>query len=394
MFERPLKQVLSERILAPKSFIQVLTGPRQVGKTTLISQIIDQIDIPAHFVSADAVPFGNQEWLSLQWELARQKMRGYAAKEYLLVIDEIQKIPHWSEIVKREWDADLRNHLPIKVVILGSSRLLLEQGLTESLAGRFETHYLGHWPYAEMRAAFGWEPEQFVWFGGYPGAAPLITDPERWRRYINDSLIETSISKDVLMLSRVEKPALLRRLFELGSTYSGQILSYTKIMGQLQEAGNTTTLAHYLQLLDTAGLLGGIEKYSPNLIRQRASSPKFQVHNMAFLSAQSSDSQAEVRNQPAKWGRWIESAVGSHLLNASLTERFKLFYWRNKGMEVDFVIERRGQTLGLEVKSGISLTNRGINAFQAQFPAAKVMVVGNGGVPWQDFLSTNPLDFF
>ena len=187
--------------------------------------------------------------------------------EYLLVVDEIQKIENWSEIVKQQWDKDTRENINIKVILLGSSRLLIQKGLTESLAGRFETFYLGHWSFAEMQAAFQWSIEQYVYFGGYPGSASLINDEERWKNYIKDALIETSISKDILMLTRVDKPALLKRLFELGCLFSGQILSFTKIIGQLQDAGNTTTLANYLKLLSDCGLLGGLEKYAGNVIR-------------------------------------------------------------------------------------------------------------------------------
>ncbi len=223
----------------------------------------------------------------------------------MLIIDEIQKIGNWSEAVKREW-SDTAQRQSLKVVLLGSSRLLLQQGLTESLAGRFETLFIGHWSYREMKEAFDFTLDQYVWFGGYPGAATLINDEERWRRYITDSLIETSISKDILMLTRVDKPALMKRLFELGCGYSGQILSYTKILGQLQDAGNTTTLAHYLRLFNTAKLLGGLEKYSPEMVRRRASIPKFQVHNTALISAQQQHSFQEIAANPSRWGRWVE----------------------------------------------------------------------------------------
>ena len=205
-----------------------------------------------------------------------------------------------------------------------------------------------------MRDAFGMSENKFAWYGGYPGAASLIDNEPRWRAYVRDALIETSISKDILMLTRVDKPALMKRLFELGALYSGQILSYTKMLGQLQDAGNTTTLSHYLQLLSTAGLLSGIEKFDPATLRQRASSPKFQVHNAALMSAQTSESFQQVQATPNQWGRWVESAVGAHLLNASLTEDFRLFYWRQGNQEVDFVLEKGGKVIGLEVKSGSS----------------------------------------
>lgn len=279
MYERfYLKQVKS-RIEEPRKFIQVILGPRQVGKTTMVNQLLPQLSISYVSESADAISATNSAWLMQAWETARLKMKASGASEYLLVIDEIQKIDNWSEIVKQQWDKDTRENVNIKVILLGSSRLLIQKGLTESLAGRFETFYLGHWSFAEMETAFGWSIEQYIYFGGYPGSALLINDEERWKSYIKDSLIETSISKDILMLTRVDKPALLKRLFEIGCLYSGQILSYTKITGQLQDAGNTTTLANYLKLLSDCGLLGGLEKYAGSVVRQRSSSPKFQVYN-------------------------------------------------------------------------------------------------------------------
>jgi uncharacterized protein len=310
--------------------------------------------IPVHFASADLVSSGQPGWISQQWEAARIRLRQSEQQEAILIIDEIQKISNWSESVKKEWDADCWRQLSLKVVLLGSSRLLLQQGLTESLAGRFETIYLGHWSYREMRDAFHFTPEQYVWFGGYPGSPALIDDEERWRRYITDSLIETSISKDILMLTRVDKPALMNSLFELRCGYSGQILSYTKILGQLQEAGNTTTLAHYLQLLDTAGVLGGLEKYSPEKIRRRSSSPKFQVHNTALVSAQQPHSFHEISEKPELWGRWVESAIGAHLINHTRTGALNLFYWHQGNHEVDIVLEYKGKVIGLEIKNGRS----------------------------------------
>ena len=246
MFERIHLQTIKKRINESRKFIQVILGPRQVGKTTMMTQLLSQINIPYTFESADAISATNSTWLLQVWETARLQMKVSKTDEYLLVIDEIQKINNWSEVIKQQWDQDSRERTNIKVILLGSSRLLIQKGLIESLTGRFETLYLGHWSYLEMQAAFGWGVEQYVYFGGYPGSASLIEEENRWKNYINDALIETSISKDILMLTRVDKPALLKQLFELGSLYSGQILSFTKIIGQLQDAGNVTSLAYYL----------------------------------------------------------------------------------------------------------------------------------------------------
>lgn len=394
MFQRPHLKELISRIKEPRKLLQVIMGPRQVGKTTLVNQLAEEIGIQSYFVSSDAVPFSDGTWLVQQWETARQRMAINGSSDFLLIIDEIQKISNWSETVKLLWDTDSREKRPLKVILLGSSRLLLQQGLTESLAGRFETTYMSHWSFLEMRTAFDWTLDQYIWFGGYPGSADMIGNEERWKNYISQSLIETSISKDILMLTRVNKPALMRRLFELGCHYSGQILSFTKILGQLQDAGNTVTLAHYLELLDTAGLLGGIEKYTGDIIRKRGSSPKFQVHNTALISAQCNEFFEDVKNDPKEWGRIVESSIGAHLVNSSLTEGFKIYYWREGNSEVDFILERRGKVIGLEVKSGDDQNRSGLSDFQKQFNPDKILLIGKSGITVEEFLTLNPVSLF
>lgn len=394
MIQRKEIQMIKSRINEPRRFIQVIMGPRQVGKTTLMHQLLKQIDIEYHFVSADAVSASNSVWIEQIWETARIKMRQSGANEMLLVIDEIQKITNWSELVKRQWDKDTGEKQNIKVVLLGSSRLLIQKGLTESLAGRFETIYLGHWSFDEMNAAFGWSVNQYIYFGAYPGAASLINDEIRWKNYVKDALIETSISKDILMLTRVDKPAVLKRLFELGSLYSGQILSYTKMLGQLQDAGNTTTLSHYLQLLSNSGLLGGVKKFAGDVGRIRASSPKFQVFNNALFTAQDKHTFEIAIAQPKYWGRLVESAIGAHLINKAYTERFNLYYWRENNNEVDFVLEKDGKLISLEVKSGRRGANKGMSVFAGKFRPQRTLLVGGDGVSVEDFLKTNPIELF
>ena len=393
MFERPHLQQIIKRMEEPRKFIQVIFGPRQVGKTTLVNQMVKKYSFGSLVVSADAIDAYNTYWLEQQWELARIKLTQSGGEDFLLVVDEIQKIDNWSEKVKSLWDQDTKNNLPLKVIVLGSSRLLIQQGLTESLAGRFETTFMSHWSYSEMLAAFGWNEEQYVYFGGYPGAASLISDQQRWKQYVRESLIETSISKDILMLTRVDKPALMKRLFELSCTYSGQILSYNKMLGQLRDAGNTTTLSHYLTLLSTAGLVTGIEKYSSNIIRKKSSSPKFQVYNTALISALSNESFEDALQNPAFWGRLIESAVGVHLLNHSVSGDFALTYWREGNDEVDFVIEQK-KLIGIEVKSGAVHNTSGMAAFKKKFNPDKLVVIGNTGLPWQEFLQMKPEELF
>ena len=279
-------------------------------------------------------------WIEQQWQAARALTAEADEGGALLVLDEVQKVPGWSEVVKRLWDEDTRAGRRLKVVVLGSAPLLVERGLNESLAGRFELFRLPHWRFSEMQEAFDWSVEEFIFYGAYPGAAPLVGEPQRWARYIRDSLIEPIISRDVLLLSRVDKPALLRQLLELGCEYSGQILSYTKMLGQLQDAGNTTTLAHYLDLLTGAGLLTGFQKYSPRLVRRRSSSPKLQVLNTSLITSSWDVSPKQAVRDTALWGRLVESAVGAHLANASALSECNVYYWRERNLEVDFVIER------------------------------------------------------
>jgi predicted AAA+ superfamily ATPase len=384
-YRRPAAKVLSTRLAEPRRFIQVVAGPRQVGKTTLVQQVVDSLDRPVRYASADEPGLKGTEWIAQQWEAIRLEAGGARA---ILVLDEIQKVERWSESVKRLWDEDTREGRPIHVVLLGSAPLLLQKGLSESLAGRFELLPLGHWSAAEMRLAFGWTPEQSIFFGGYPGPATLSGDFDRWSRYIRDSLIETTISRDVLLLTRVDKPALLRRLFELVCRYSGQILSYTKMLGQLQDAGNTTTLAHYLELLSAAGMLVGLPKFAGEVVRQRASSPKLQVLNTALISAQSDYTLETARRDPAHWGRLCESAVGAHLANAAATGECELFYWRDRSREVDFVV-RAGRTLtAIEVKSGTRRTSAlpGMAAFEAAYSPDRTLLVGGDGIPIEEFL--------
>ena len=394
MFERKELKQLSLRLQEPRRFIQVLIGPRQVGKTTLVRQLIQQLRFPCQYVSADAVGAANAAWITQQWEAARFQLRSTGAAQILLVIDEIQKIDNWAEQVKAQWDQDSFAQTPLKIILLGSARLLIQRGLTESLAGRFELLPLTHWSFEEMETAFGLSAEQFVWFGGYPGAAPLIGDLDRWREYILNSLIETTVSKDILMMTRVDKPAVLRQLFELGCSHSGQILSYTKLIGQLQDAGNTTTLTHYTQLLNLAGLLSSLEKYAVDKARQRSSIPKWQVQSSALFSVFSSYTFEQVRANPVEWGRWVETAVGVHLSRSAHLGKLKLFYWREGNDEVDFVVQQGQQVIGLEIKSGRSQRAVGMSVFQGKVRPTKVVLVGQSGIPWVDFLRADPIDLF
>jgi hypothetical protein len=366
----------------------VLLGPRQTGKTTLARQLLDDIEMPGHYASADEPTLKSPSWIEQQWEAARTKTRTGKA---LFILDEVQKITGWSETVKRLWDEDSAEGLSLYVIVLGSSPLLVQSGLTESLAGRFEVIPITHWCFSEMREAFGWNMEQYVFYGGYPGSADLINDHKRWSHYVMDSLIETTVSRDILLMKRVDKPALLRRLFDLGCAYSGQILSYQKMLGQLQDVGNTTTLAHYLNLLQGAGLLIGLPKYAGQVVRRRASSPKLQILNTALMAAPSQLTLDEAKSNSEYWGRLVESAVGATLVNGLRGTQADIFYWSSRNREVDFVLQRGNNLVAIEVKSSLRKTSiSGIEAFSKAFRVKRKLLVGAQGISLQEFLLTQP----
>jgi len=386
-YKRPRAKLLTQRLSEPRRFIQVVTGARQVGKTTLVRQVLASSDMLFQYASADEPTLRGRQWIEEQWDAARLLQRPEDAKGGVLALDEVQKIGGWSEAVKRLWDEDSAAGRDLKVILLGSAPLLIQRGLTESLAGRFEILHLPHWTFSEMRSCFGWDLDTYLFHGGYPGAAPLIDDPQRWSRYILDALIETTISRDVLLLTRVDKPALLRRLFELACNYSGQILSYTKMLGQLQDAGNTTTLAHYLDLLTGAGMVTGLQKYSGSTVHRRGSSPKLQVLNTALMTTQLGLSMDEARSDRAFWGRLVESAVGAHLVNAQSTGTCKIFYWREGNREVDFVVQAGRLLTAIEVKSGrVRGTLTGMDAFSTAFKPTRKLLVGGDGISIGEFL--------
>ncbi|OHD72248.1 MAG: AAA family ATPase [Spirochaetes bacterium RBG_13_68_11] len=388
MFVRPYARILVSRLEEERHFLQVVAGPRQVGKTTLVRHVLENCGRRVVYASADEPTLRGRTWMEQQWDAARIAAKEAGRRGAVLALDEIQKVDGWSETVKRLWDEDTAKGTPLRVVILGSAPLLIRRGLSDSLAGRFEVLNLPHWSCTEMKEAFGWTFERFLFHGGYPGAAPLADDFQRWKRYIIDSLIETTISRDVLLMTRVDKPALLRRLFELACSYSGQILSYQKMLGQLLDAGNTTTLAHYLQLLGEAGMVTGLPKYHGDKARQRGSSPKLQVLNTALLTAQSGMTPEEAAVDTEFRGRLIESAVGAHLVNGGIEGACDVFYWRERGREVDFIVKSGRRTTAIEVKSGRRRDALpGMEAFVAAFRPSRKLLVGAEGIAVEDFIS-------
>lgn len=397
VYRRPVYEEILARAHEERRFIQVLAGPRQVGKTTLARQVMDAIGVPAHFASADAPDPEDIGWIYSQWAIGRQAARNGGRAGGLLVLDEVQKIRDWSDVVKQLWDEDTASGLPLRVMILGSSPLLVRQGLSDSLAGRFEIIRVTHWTFAEMRDAFGWDLDTYLFYGGYPGAAPLVKRHDRWEEYILDAIVETNLSRDILMLNRVEKPALLRQLFRLACTYSGQVLSYTKMLGTLTDAGNTVTLAHYLDLLGGAGMVTGIGKYSGSAVRRRGSSPKLLALNTALVTATARTTFARARADHEFWGRLVETAVGAHLW--AHADPDELGWWREGTSEVDWVVRPgkllRGRTapIAIEVKIGSPRGSRGTVAFTHAHRGARALTVGAGGIEVEQFLSTHPREW-
>ena len=385
-YKRAQFKEVTKRISESRSKLQVIVGPRQVGKSTLIGQVLEECTLPYDSYSADDVIGVTASWLAEIWEAQRMKMLVRKEEKRLLVIDEVQKIQNWSETVKAEWDRDTREKRQLVVILLGSSRMLIEKGLTESLAGRFELIRLPHWSYTEMKECFGWTLPQYIYYGGYPGAAEYVNDERRWRNYVKDSLIEPSISKDVLMNTKVLKPQLLRQLFEIGCNYSGELLSLTKVAAQLQDAGNVTTLAGYLQLLDESGLLCGLQKYSVDMSRRKASIPKFQVYSNALKMVYTPTTFEQSIMDRKLWGHIVESAIGSYLISQAFIHRFEVFYWREKNNEVDFILRKKGVLVAIEVKSNSEKHTTGLDKFNELFKPHKSFIVGDGGISIEDFL--------
>ncbi|MCD8386571.1 MAG: AAA family ATPase [Bacteroidales bacterium] len=386
-YKLPAYQEIAERLNEPRNKMQVIVGPRQVGKSTLIGQVLEQCAFPYDIVSTDDNTMASAEWLREIWEAQRMKMLSRNEERRLLVVDEVQKIDNWSEIVKSEWDRDSREKRQLIVVLLGSSRMMIQKGLTESLAGRFELIRLSHWTYPQMRDCFGWNLYQYIYFGGYPGAASFIKNEQRWRRYVKDALIETTIAKDALLNTKIMKPQLLRQLFELGSSYSGEELSLTKVMGQLQDKGNVSTLASYLQILDECGLLCGLQKFAIDKARRYNSVPKFQVHNNALRSVYMDHSYHEALEDPKTWGRFIESAIGAYLVSQADLYDYKVYYWRENDDEVDYILSRLDKVIAIEVKSGRRKMNQGLVRFQQLHPPHRAIVVGPETLTCEEFLS-------
>ena len=392
LFKRDVTLTLGQRIKETARSIQVVIGPRQIGKTTAIKQLLAECDIPSHYAAADLPAPPETAWILEEWNRAR--ILTQKKDRTLLVLDEVQKISRWSEVVKKLWDEDRSAGRDLRVVILGSSSLLIQKGLTESLAGRFELIRFPHWQFAECERCFGWNLDQYLFFGGYPGSAPYLTDENRWAAYVKDSLIESAISKDILLLHPIEKPVLLRKLFALACEYGGQILSYNKMLGQLTDAGNTVTLAAYKRLLEAAFLVAGIEKFSGSRIKSRSSSPKWLPLNNALITSMSGLSFERSKQDASGWGRLVECAVGAHLFTSAVDQGMELFYWREGNYEVDYVLRKGRDLLAIEVKSGLrKIHASGLEHFSRRYKCRKALI-GGQGIPIEKALKMEAAAFF
>ena len=387
MYKRAEYHKIKSRLEEDRKFIQVVTGARQIGKSTVVKQVLKDIELPYQFFSADNVPASNTAWISNCWAAVRSLKENNAWDCVILVIDEIQKIANWSEAVKKEWDDDTFNDCNIKVLLLGSSRVLLEKGLSGSLAGRFEEIRMSHWGYKEMKDCFGLSLNQYIFYGGYPGAASLIGDNDRFEQYIQSSIIDATINKDILMDTPISKPALLRQTFELGSAYSGNILSLNKMLGSLQDAGNTSTLAGYINLLNESGLLCGLQKYSVDMSRRKASIPKFQVYNNALKMVYNPLTFEQAIMDRKTWGHIFESAIGAYLVSQAFVHRFNVYYWRERNDEVDFILQKKSSLVAIEVKSNAEKRTEGLEKFKQMFNPKSSFIVGDGGISAEDFFS-------
>lgn len=387
MYKRTEYQIIKNRLEEQRKFIQVVMGARQIGKSTVVKQVLKDLEAPYQFFSADNVPVTNSAWISNCWAAVRSLKENNGWESIILIIDEIQKISNWSEVVKKEWDDDTFHDRNIKVLLLGSSRVLLEKGLSESLAGRFEEIRMSHWSYPEMKESFGFSLDQYLFYGGYPGAASLIDDEDRFSQYIQSSIIEATINKDILMDTPISKPALLRQTFELGASYSGGLLSLNKMLGSLQDAGNTATLAGYINLLGESGLMCGLQKFSIDTARRKASIPKLQVYNNALKMVYSPLTFEQAILDRRAWGHIFESGIGAYLVSQAFIHRFEVFYWRERNDEVGFILRKKGSVVAIEVKSNAEKRTDGLDKFRQLFHPQTSFIVGDGGISAEDFLS-------
>ena len=372
--KRQFEEIVKKLSRGPR-FIQAIIGPRQTGKTTLALQLKKSWKGPCIYETADVPGAENRNWI-MELNEAAVKESNDKKKESLLIIDEIQKIPGWSDALKYVYDKNERNRVRVRIIILGSSALLMQRGLTESLAGRFEVNRHSHWSFEECRDFYKFNLNDYIYYGGYPGAAKIRKDAKRWQAYIKDSIIETVIAKDVLLMNPVTKPALLRQAFALCLHHPAEIFSYQKMLGQLQDAGNTTTIAFYLRLMANAFFLVPVEKYSGNRVKQKGSSPKVISLDNSIINVVNNRNYGEVMRDLAYKGRLFENAVGSRLYWLAQEEGWEIFYWRERDFEVDYVLSKGDKIVAVEVKSGYpGKAQSALDVFARKYKNVKKIVI-------------------
>jgi predicted AAA+ superfamily ATPase len=396
------REVLIERLSeAAPARIQLLTGPRQVGKTTLLLDIAAQLGDQAVYAAGDEPDAALPAFWERRWaEAEARSQKGTAA----LLLDEVHHLSDWAGRLKSHWDSARRRHIPIHVVATGSSALRVTTGSRESLAGRFERLTLSHWSAASLATAFHLPPREaarnLVRFGSYPGAHEFEKDPARWRAYVRDAIIEPAIGRDVLAQGAVRRPALLRQVFAIAAGSPAQIVSLQKLQSQLQDSGALETVANYLALLENAYLVAPLEKYSTQVLRRRASPPKLVTLNNALLSAMHPDGAPDPVREPGRFGFWVENACLAFAINQGQ----QVMYWREEPLEVDAVLDGSWGKWAVEVKTGRfdALALRGLLEFCRRNPAFTPLVISAPGdeelarrhgvqsVSWEDFLVSGP----
>lgn len=381
--------------------IQLVTGPRQVGKTTLLLDLAAQYGEAAMYTAADAPEAGVPGYWDRFWAGAESRAeRGTT----IVLLDEIHLLPDWASSLKASWDRFRRRHLPIHIVATGSSGLRVTQGSRESLAGRFERIVFAHWSAAALASTFNVPTaeavRQSVLFGTYPGAWDLARDEARWRAYIRDAIIEPAIGRDVLALGQVRRPGLLRQVFAVAVGSPAEIVSLQKIQGQLGDRGALETVAHYLELLRDAYLVAGLEKFTRRAVRRRAAPSKLVTLNNALLSATHPNGPPDPARDAARFGAWIENAC----LASAINQGQRVTYWREEPLEVDAVVEGSWGAWAIEIKTGRfdrrDLT--GLFEFCRRHPAFRPLVVTRPGdddiarrfrlpaITWVDYLAAGP----
>jgi hypothetical protein len=389
---------LAGRLAEPApGYIQVLVGPRQVGKTTLLLEIASRWRGQAVYVAADAAEASLPGWWEEQWRTVERLAKD---KPAVILFDEIQYLSNWNRILKAKHDQIRRRRVPVHVVVSGSSSLRIGAGTKETMAGRFERLQLLHWPARELAKRFHLNPaeavEQIIRYGSYPGAIPLLKDFPRWRAYIRDSIIEPATGRDILATEPIRRPALLRQLFAVSVAHPAQIVSLQKICGQLTDQGALQTVAHYLHVLEEAFLVTAVHKYSERALRRRSSPPKLVVLNQAFLSAAAGEASPTPERQPEQWGRWIENACIAHAFNSGQG----VYYWRAEPLEVDLITDGSWGRWAIEIKTGNYGVQHltGLLEFCRRYPEYRPFVLcdpgsegtareaGIGAKSWSDFL--------